>query len=210
MSSSKVVKSDIKNDQKIERYTLKAVQALKAVPKGAASPAPTPERQGYEKGFAAGERAGREAGVKQMTAAIQTVKRLVAEIAAVRDLYAKTIEKDVETLALAIARRILRQEISGRPEWLTDRIREAIQKLGETDALTIRLHPQDLERLRTNLPGAAELFDGSPRVLWETDATLHPGECVVSTQERIIDARIDSQLEIIHGKLERAIDEDTA
>jgi len=209
MSSSKVVKSETTTDQKIERYTLKTVQTLKAVPKPAA-PVLSPERQGYEKGFAAGERAGREAGVKQAADAVQMVKRLLEEITAVKNHYAKTIERDIETLALAIARRILRQEIGGRPEWVTDRIREAIQKLGKTDALTIRLHPKDLERLRTNLPGAAELFDGSPRVLWETDAALHPGECVVSTQERIIDARIDSQLEIIHGKLERTIEEDSA
>jgi len=207
MSSSKVVKSEAKTAQKIENYAMKNVQALKAVPKGGAGPALSPERAGYEKGFAAGERAGREAGIKQMGPAVQTIKRLIEEITAVRDHYAKTIERDIETLALAVARRILRQEISGRPEWLTDRIREAIQKLGKTESLTIRLHPKDLERLRTDLPGAAELFDGSPRVLWETDAALHPGECVVSTQERIIDARIDSQLEIIRGNLERIIEE---
>jgi len=202
MSSSKVVKSETKTSEHIVRYAVKTVQALQSTPKGGGAVLP-PERQGYEAGFIAGERAGRQAGLQQMEAGLQTIKRLLDELTSVKAHYAETIEGDIVTLALAIARRILKEEIKTRPGWLTDRIKEAAHKLGKTDALTIRLHPKELERLRSAHPEAAEIMDGAANVLWEPDTTLKLGECVVSNQDRIIDVRIDSQLHVISGKLEQ-------
>ncbi|HET6466277.1 MAG TPA: FliH/SctL family protein [Nitrospiria bacterium] len=211
MSSSKVVKSGSDNNQRFERYALKNVRRAGGPParmeeETVASPM-ADERQAQERGFSIGERAGREVGLKANEAVLRTLESLLEEIKDLRQELLKTAEKDIVKISIAIARKIVRQEIHQHPEWLEGFIQEAVKKLGKTDTLTIRIHPQDLERLHNEQAGTVQLIDEVKWLRFEPDAALQHGECVVSSREQTVDMRIDSQLAIIQQEMERAIDE---
>ncbi|MFY9270882.1 MAG: FliH/SctL family protein [Candidatus Manganitrophaceae bacterium] len=167
------------------------------------------EREAYERGFASGERAGREFGLKQMEGSHQVLTRLITELQEITHAALLEAEKEILRIALAVARRILREEqgqtVNLPPDRVMRYIREAVEKMNRIGTLVIHLHPQDLERLRQERDRVTEWTKGIEWLQFEADATLRPGECVVESQHEIVDFRIDSQLSTI----EEAIREGT-
>jgi len=203
-SWSKIVRSKEIAQEGISAYTLKEVS-----PSGSGAFASDQiggrlsgiERDAYERGFASGEKAGREFGLKQVEATQQLLARLLEELQSIRPTLMKNAEKEILQLALAVARHILRQEIRQNPERLLGSIRAAIQKLGQIETLVIHLHPQDLERLRKERNQVVEWIGKAQGLRMEADATLQPGECIVESNDHIVDLRIDSQLSVIEDTL---------
>ncbi|MBI3802995.1 MAG: hypothetical protein HY282_04465 [Nitrospirae bacterium] len=159
------------------------------------------ERDAYERGFASGEKAGREFGLKQIEATHQLLSRLLEELQAAKPALLKNAEKEVLQLALAVARRILLPEISQNPEHLLGSIRTAIQKMGQIETLVIHLAPADLDRMRRERD---QITEWAGKIAWlrlEPDVNLHPGECMIESNDQVVDLRIDTQLAVIEEEL---------
>ncbi len=164
------------------------------------------ERQAYDRGVAAGERAGRDAALKESDATRRALERLQAELTAQRDAIALEAERHLVELAVAIARRLVRLQLALQPEALQEIVQQALTKIGRADAAVIRVHPDALGRLDRE---ALQLTPAAQGVRWirlEADPQLQPGECIVATGQRLVDARIDSQLDWIEQALLRAIE----
>lgn len=201
---SKVVRSGEVKEEGISAYTLREVS-----PSGPVS-SPSDqiggklsaiERDAYERGFASGEKAGREFGLKQVEATHQLLSRLLEEFQALKPSLMKSAENEILQLALAVAKRILRKEISESPERLLTAIHAAIQKMGQVETLVIHLHPQDLERLRKERDQVVEWIGKAQWLRMEPDVALQLGECVIESNDQIVDLRIDSQLAVIEEAL---------
>jgi len=195
------------NQNGVSAYTLKEVS-----PSGS-QPASLPqeiggklsaiERDAYERGFAAGEKAGREFGLKQVEASHQVIARLIQELQQVKPALLENAEKEILQIAFAVSRHILRKEIGQSPERLLGSVRAALQKMGQIETLVIHLHPHDLERLRRERNKVVELVGNVQWFRLEADASLHEGECVVESNDQIVDLRIDSQLSVIEEELRK-------
>ncbi|MDC4226344.1 MAG: FliH/SctL family protein [Candidatus Manganitrophus sp.] len=203
---SKVVRSGETNEKGVSAYTLREVSPAPSHPSSSlpdqiGGRLSAIERDAYERGFASGERAGRELGLKQIEASHQLVARLIEELQKVKPALLENAEKEILQIAVAVARRILRQEISHNPEHLLRVIRAVLQKMGQIESLVIRLHPHDLERLRKERNKVVELIGNVQWFRLEPDASLLQGECLVESNDQIVDLRIDSQLSVIEEEL---------
>jgi flagellar assembly protein FliH len=195
------------NEKGVSAYTLREVSP------GASQPSSLPdqiggtlsaiERDAYERGFAAGERAGKELGLKQLEASYQVVSRLIEALQEAKSALLENVEKEILQIAVAVARHVLRKEIRQNPDHLLGSIRAALQKMGQIETLAIHLHPQDLERLRKERNKVVELVGNVQWFRLEADATLHPGECIIESNDQIVDQRIDSQLSVIAEELRK-------
>ncbi|MEZ5284222.1 MAG: FliH/SctL family protein [Vicinamibacterales bacterium] len=120
--------------------------ARQAAPQAPPAPAVDPaqvERDAFMKGYAQGERAGAEAAAARGEAVVRRLTETVDELRKLKaDLVQKT-ERQVVQLALAIARRITRREISLDAELIVAMARVALDRLGAVSSATIRLHPDD-------------------------------------------------------------------
>jgi flagellar assembly protein FliH len=92
-------------------------------------------------------------------------------------------------------------ELSQNQEVVLGYVREAIKRVGPTDTILIRIHPKDMERLTLEHAKLLQLSEGLKWLKLEGDPGLHPGECVVETHDRVIDAQIESQVSIIEKML---------
>jgi flagellar assembly protein FliH len=149
------------------------------------------EREAFAKGFAQGERAGAEAAGQRGEATLHRLTDTLSELTTVRAEMIHQTERQMVHLALAIARRILHREVSLDPDLLLAMARVALERLGETARVTVRLHPEDYAAA-----GAARVagFTSSNVTIVE-DARLSRGACRVESDMGLLDVGIDAQLQ---------------
>ena len=141
------------------------------------------------KGYAQGERAGAEAAAKRGDATLRRLAQTVEELAGLRTELIHKTERQVVELALAIAGRVLRREVSLDRELLITMARIALERLGENTSATIRLNPDDYAFI-----GAKTQVGDSSLVRVVADPLVNSGGCLVQSDFGLIDAGIDAQL----------------
>jgi flagellar assembly protein FliH len=90
------------------------------------------QRQAYEEGFASGEAAGYAAGEQKALVLIERLEMIIKEITAFKNSLAKDVESQIVDLSVAIARKIIIEEISTKPDIITTMVQEALIRLERT------------------------------------------------------------------------------
>jgi flagellar assembly protein FliH len=148
------------------------------------------EREAFAKGFAQGEQAGAEAAGQRGEMMLHRLTQTLEELTQVRAQMIYQTERQMVQLALAIARRIVHREVTLDPDLLVAMARVAMERLGETAQVKVRLHPDDY-----NGAGAervAELAGSNVMIL--ADSHLSRGGCRIESDMGILDAGVDAQL----------------
>lgn len=208
--SSKIMRPGPAHEEEVIIYTLREVSPTgpnKAgdPPDSVGGQLSAVEREAYERGFLSGQRAGKELGLKEVEAAYQVLFSLVEEAKELKQELLKTADRDILKIALAAARRILRQEIRQSPEKILEYIHTAIKIVGQSDTLLLRIHPDDLERLTKERAKLIQWAEGVTWLRFESDTNLLPGECIIESRERVVDMRIDAQITALCQEMERAV-----
>jgi flagellar assembly protein FliH len=149
------------------------------------------EREAFGKGFAQGERAGAEAAGQRGEAMLHHLAQTLDELTNVRAEMIRQTERQMVQLALAIARRILHREVSLDPDLLMAMARVALERLGDTARVTVRLHPDDYAAAGASR--VAELTSSNVTILG--DSRLSRGACRVESDMGLLDIGIDAQLQ---------------
>lgn len=98
------------------------------------------------------------------------------------------VEAELVELSLAVAKLILRREISEDPKHIAGLIREAVKQLpAATLNVRIHLNPDDAVIVQSALAQSEQ----SSRWLIEPDPSMKPGDCQIHTDTSFIDAGID-------------------
>lgn len=148
------------------------------------------EREAFGKGFEQGERAGAEASGERGEATLRRLTETLDELTTVRAEMIRQTERQMVHLALAIARRIVQREVSLDPDLLLAMARVAVERLGETARVTVRLHPEDYAAA-----GAARVSElTSSNVTIVADSRLSRGACRVESDMGLLDVGVDAQL----------------
>lgn len=148
------------------------------------------ERDAFAKGFAQGERAGAEAAGKRGEAMLRRLTQTLDELATLRAQMIHQTERQMVQLALAVARRVVRREVSLDQDLLIAMARVALERLGESAQVTVRLHPEEYEA--TSAARAVEWTGTSITVV--ADTRVGRGGCRVESEFGLMDAGIDAQL----------------
>lgn len=150
--------------------------------------------EAYEKGHAAGVQAG-EAEFKQRFADLEQratqLKEVLNALARPLEQLDADVEAQLVSLAMAIAKHIVRREIKADPAQVIALVRETVNLLPVAQRdVRVHLHPQDAALLRERL---AEPQAERAWTLVE-DPIMARGGCRVSTDTAHIDARLESRL----------------
>ena len=151
------------------------------------------EREAFAKGFAQGELAGADAAGQRAEMMLHRLMQTIEELTQVRAQMIHQTERQMVQLALAIAKRVVQREVSLDADLLVAMARVALERLGETAQVKIRLHPDDYEAA-----GAARVaqLSGS-NVMILADAHLGRGGCRIESDMGIMDAGVEAQLQEI-------------
>lgn len=204
------------------RYVPWQVPAVgRAQPRPAAASTPAPalpsaeeieriRREAREEASARGHREGLERGMAEARAQAKRLADALDVLARpLLELDERVIE-EIVTLALTVARHLVRRELRSDPAQIVGVVQQAAAALPvATQRVRVSLHPEDAATVREVL-GAEQGAGG-----WEIieDPTLTRGGCRVETEHSRIDASVEKRLAAIAAELlggERARDAERA
>ena len=163
-------------------------------------------KHAYERGHAEGFRKGTETREKELASSAEALKKFILEVENIRRSILERGEARVLNLVIAVAGKIVRQEVATDRDVILGVLREAVKNVLDRDRIKIRLNPRDHERLSKLTPALISGFEGIRSISLEAVETISPGGAVIETAFGEVDATIEQQLEEIlnaflqHGK----------
>ena len=174
-------------------------RAQAAAPEGAARGAESLQ-DARQAGFREGEAAGRAAAQNELRPLVERFARTIDELAAMRPRLREQAEGDLVRLAVAIARRVVRRELTIDPQAITGLVKAALEQLSAGEHIRIRVHPEDEAAVRNCLAAVGR----AASVEVSGDAALERGSAILETERGNLDASAETQLaEIERGLTDR-------
>lgn len=164
-------------------------------------------QQAHAEGFEQGRHEGVQAGQKQVAAQVQRLNQILNALAEpLRDVNAR-VEQELVQLALAVARQVVRREVSIEPAQVIAVVREAIAALpSHAERIQVFLHPDDAALMRDHTAGTESA--AAWRIL--EDPALTRGGCRVTSENSHIDATLESRLAAVVEQLMGGPDDGTS
>lgn len=112
------------------------------------------------------------------------------------------IAPDILEISIDIAQKIIKNEIKQNPEVVIAKITEILKTLSkEEPKVTIRVNPAQVGIAKQGIPDMLNDAGLDAKIVVLPDETVTEGGCIVSTNNGVIDATIESQLAIIKEAL---------
>ena len=156
------------------------------------------QAEAYQEAFEQGLAEGREAGRAEVRAQVERLAGMFYDLAKPFEALDSEVERELLTLAMALARQIVRRELKADPSQIIGIIREAIAALPvAAREVRVHLHPEDAAVVRQHLaPTESERA-------WQIieDPVMARGGCQVTTATSRVDARLETRLGAIMSEL---------
>jgi flagellar assembly protein FliH len=167
-----------------------APQQRPAAPPEHQAPQPLPQntseqcrQQAYEQGLRDAEAQAAREGAARLDATLARLARTIDDLAVTRARALAEADNDIVQLSVAIARRILRRELTVDPDSLAGIVKAAIERIPAQEISRVRIHPDDAGCLQKHT-----------RMEVCPDPSLERGSIVVETARGNLDASISTQL----------------
>jgi flagellar biosynthesis/type III secretory pathway protein FliH len=155
------------------------------------------ETEAYQKGILEGHKDGRKAGIyeglKEIETMLHSLRQAMQDIRKFRKELCLKAEKETVSLSLAIARKILAQEPAADPKVIAAVVKKSFETVAINAPVRIRINPSELDYLRER----RHLIPIEGEVSFVEDASISCGGCVVESLSGDVDARIESQMDMV-------------
>jgi flagellar assembly protein FliH len=159
------------------------------------------QRLGYEEGFASGEKAGFREGEEQASILIERLKNIIEEITVFRDSLIRDTESQIVDLSIAVARKIVADEVALNPEIMISIVRNALKKMQRKGTITIKINPALHELFSRNHSSFLGIHDD---IIFDTNEKIPvTGPLVIGPNEEVVtnlDEMVANVVEAIKGK----------
>ncbi len=160
-------------------------------------------KEGYKVGHAEGM-AGGQNEIKQQVNRLEKIFKTLQQPLEELD---EEVEFELATLAMAIAKQIIRRELKTEPEHVMGAIREAVGCLPLSSRnIQVLLHPEDAQLVREHL--AVNASEETWKIV--DTPTVSRGGCRIVTETSTVDATLERRLAAIAAQVlggERSTDE---
>lgn len=161
--------------------------------------------EAYERGLIDGKSLA-ERGLLNVFKGLRTAAE---DLSRLREKVLRDSEDDMLDLVVAIAQKVILQEVQSDRMVVLRVIKAAISSLNDLDEIVIKVNPDDYALLTTSQSEALQRELATIRFTLKPDSGIHVGSCNVETELGTVDARLEAQLEELHRRLrEAATDQD--
>ncbi|NQU25760.1 MAG: hypothetical protein HQ567_31105 [Candidatus Nealsonbacteria bacterium] len=145
---------------------------------------------------------GQRAGLEQIEQIVRgELSGIIEEIKHAKQAWITQWEASAVHVAAAIARRLIRRELSRQPEIALTLIREALELAAGSSHLRLHLNPTDLEQIGEHVEVLIGQLSSLATAEIVADPEITPGGCRVETQFGTIDQQFEAQLDRIEEEL---------
>lgn len=160
-------------------------------------------RRGYEEGLEEGRREAREELEEEVASAVAALEEAADEMQVELPRWEDAVEDNLCALAMAVARRLVGEQVEGDRKVLRRTVREALDRFPPDEAITLRMHPDDLALIRDAADDAEVELGSGREIEWRPDEELNRGGCLAEGPEHVVDGRTDRALLRIYKELSR-------
>lgn len=145
---------------------------------------------------------GYKAGLEEARNDILDLRESITDFISAKKEVFEYIAPDILEISVEIARKIIKKELEQDPQAIITMILEVMENLSKDETkITIRVNPMQADLVREELPKALSAKGTEARITVTADDSVETGGCVFLTSNGIIDAGLDTQLEILKEAL---------
>ena len=113
------------------------------------------------------------------------------------------IAPDLLEISVDIAKKIVKKELESDPQLIINTIIDVLKNISKSESkITLRANPKSVQFIKDTLPNITYELGIEAKINVTADPSIEEGGCVFQTNNGIVDASIDTQIEIIKKALE--------
>lgn len=146
---------------------------------------------------------GYKQGIDKASSDLQLFRDNLSKfMSAQKDVF-EYIAPDILELSVEIAQKIIKKELDTDPQVIINTILDVLKTVSKSEPkITIRVKPQAVQLIKDTLPNITYQYGIESKINIVADPSIEDGGCILQTNNGIVDASIDTQLEIIKKALE--------
>ena len=113
------------------------------------------------------------------------------------ETYVQEAEKQIVTIVMEVADKILPQHFIDVPQVILPLVRKALLKVRDQSQIVIHVCPESYDMVLMAKAEFQSLLEGNSVLTVKSDESLANGDCVIETPNGTVDARLATQLELI-------------
>ena len=157
--------------------------------------------QAHKDGYSIGFKDGCFEEKKRIDNLANTVSEVLSNLEIFRAQMLEQAEESIVKVVIALTRKIIFKEPFITEEVLLKIIRNSLSMVVDPTGLKIKVNPEDLKILNESKKSLEEIIGKNADISIESDTAILKGGCIIETDFGDIDARIESQLEIMEKVL---------
>lgn len=115
------------------------------------------------------------------------------------------IAPDIIEISLEVAKKIIKHEVQVDPQIVIDTVLDILKDIPKNEPkITLMVNPSQAQYVKDNLPEQLTLLGVESKLSILADENVTEGSCVVQTNNGVVDASIDAQIDIIQKALRSA------
>lgn len=145
---------------------------------------------------------GYQEGLTQAKDDIAEVRNAITSFLGAKQAVFDTISSDILEISVEIAQKIIKKELQQDPNAILDNVLAVLKGLSKDETkITLRVNPTQVSLLKSEIPNVLSEAGLDAKILIVPDETIMEGGCVVTTNNGVIDATIETQLAVISEAL---------
>lgn len=141
---------------------------------------------------------GYKAGLEQVKEDLQQIRNALVDFSKAKQEVFEYIAPDILEISIDIARKIVKKEIEQDPQVVLDSILEVLKTISRDETkIIIKVNPSQVALAKENMPEIISSLGMDIKTNVIGDDTISTGGCIVQTNNGIVDATVETQLEII-------------
>lgn len=141
---------------------------------------------------------GYKAGLETAQSDIEQLRESIKNFMDSKREVFEFIAPDILEISIDIARKIVKKEITQDPQIILDNILGVMKTISKDEPrVLLKVNPEQVAVVKENIPQIVDTLGLEIRTNVVSDDTIDLGGCIIQTSNGIVDATIDTQLEII-------------
>ncbi|MCR4926202.1 MAG: hypothetical protein K5917_07930 [Clostridiales bacterium] len=160
-------------------------------------------KQGEEEGYKLGYSDGLEKAERENLLIVNELERLIDDVQQAKKAVAKKYEDDLQNIAVAIAKKIVKTELETNPKAISSIIKKAVEDYHNQEWMTITVSENTAEKLEEydkNIIDDLKGVSGNVKIV--ASAQAEDGDCFIEMPDLAIDASVDTQFSAIEKAIE--------
>ena len=145
---------------------------------------------------------GYRLGLEKAQADIQAFRENLSDFMNAKKDVFEFIAPDILEISVDIAKKIIKKELESDPQVLLNTIIEVLRTISKSEPkITIRVRPQSVQFIKDTIPNITYQYGIDTKINIISDPSIEDGGCILQTNNGIVDASVNTQIEIIKQAL---------